>query len=205
MGEPALILVFARAPVPGRCKTRLIPRYGARGAARIQRQLLRRSLALACGVAGAQVELWCEPSPRHAAFGALRREFGIVLRRQPPGDLGRKMAVALAHALRRARAAILIGTDGVSLTSADLNAAVAALRGDIDCVLQPSEDGGYVLIGARRFAAAALRGIAWSSGQELAQTRARFARAGLRWRELEVRWDVDWVGDVRRARREGLL
>lgn len=199
-----LILVFARAPVPGRCKTRLIPRYGARGAAVIQHRLLRHSMATACSVADTCVELWCDPDTRRSEFAALRSEFGVVLRRQPRGDLGQKMALALCDALRRARSALLIGADAVSLTAADLQAALDALDNG-ECVLQPSEDGGYVLIGARRFMRGTLRNIRWSSGTELQQTRARLGRAGLSWIELPTRWDVDLPGDVRRARRAGLL
>ena len=46
--EPSVdIAVFARAPIAGQAKTRLIPRLGAAGAARLQRQLTERSLARA--------------------------------------------------------------------------------------------------------------------------------------------------------------
>lgn len=199
-----MILVFARAPVPGRCKTRLIHNYGARGAARIHRDLTLRALATA-QASGASVELWCTPSVRHAFFLRCRRTFGVRLRAQPAGDLGRKMGLTLSRTLARGpRAALIVGTDCPALSPADLHAAAAALRNH-DVVLQPAEDGGYVLIGARRFAATALRDIQWSSGDELRQTRHCLQRLGLGWKELPVRWDVDWPADVRRAKREGFL
>ncbi len=139
---------------------------------------------------------------RHGFFLRCRRELGVVLRRQPAGDLGRKMALAMQHALRGSRKVLIVGTDCPALTLADLESAAAALD-HADVVLQPSSDGGYVLIGARRFAAGALRNIMWSSGQELVQTRNRLRRAGFTWKELPTRWDVDWPADVRRAKREG--
>jgi len=198
------ILVFARAPVAGRCKTRLIPALGAHGAASLHRALVRRTLAAACA-SGADVELWCAPDTRHGFFAACRREFGVRLRRQPAGDLGRRMALALARALcEHSPAAVLVGSDCPALTPRDFNAAVAALAAQ-DCVLQPSSDGGYVLIGARRLERRALAGIAWSSRRELAQTRARLARLQLRWRELPVLDDLDTPADYRRARRAGRL
>ena len=101
-------------------------------------------------------------------------------------------------------AAILIGSDCPGLSARDLGQAFAALQTH-DCVLQPSTDGGYVLIGARRFERRALAGTAWSSGRELAQTRRRFARFALRWSELRALADLDTPADYRQARRERLL
>jgi uncharacterized protein len=193
------VLVFARAPVPRRCKTRLIPALGAQGAAALHRRLVRRTVASA-RAAGAFVEIWCAPGCQHGLFLSCRRDSGVRLRRQPGGDLGRRMALAL----QEARPALLVGTDCPTLTAADLRAAWRALARH-DCVLQPSLDGGYVLIGARRFERRALAGIAWSSGRELAQTQARLTRLGLGWTRLDARADVDTPADYRRARRTGGL
>jgi rSAM/selenodomain-associated transferase 1 len=198
------ILVFARAPVPGRCKTRLIPTLGARGAAALHRRLVRRTLALARD-AGFPVELWCAPDTAHGFFAACRRDYGVRLRRQPRGDLGRRMALALARALREdAGAALLVGSDCPEFTPRDFTGAVTALA-TRDCVLQPSEDGGYVLIGARRLERRALAGIAWSSGRELEQTRRRLARLSLSLSETMPLMDIDTREDYRKARRSGLL
>jgi rSAM/selenodomain-associated transferase 1 len=201
---PPRVLVFARAPVPARCKTRLIPALGATGAAALHRQLVRRTLARACAT-GWPVELWCAPAVTHGFFAACRRDYGVTLRRQPGGDLGRRMALALARSLRDgAGAAVLVGSDCAEFATRDFTGAAAALRTSA-CVLQPSRDGGYVLIGARRLERRALAGIAWSSRRELRQTRARLGRLGLRWRELRPLGDIDTPADYRRARRMGLL
>ena len=198
------VLVFARAPIPGRCKTRLIPALGAVGAAALHRRLVRRTLEAALD-SGAIVELWCAPGPAHGFFLGCRRELGVRLRRQPQGDLGQRMALALAHVLREgAPAAVLVGSDCPELTLADFTRAFATLQ-RADCALQPSADGGYVLIGARRFERRALAGIRWSSGHELAQTRRRFARLGLACGALPPRHDLDTPRDYRRARRTGLV
>jgi uncharacterized protein len=196
------VLVFARAPVPGRCKTRLIPALGAAGAAALHRRLVLRTLAAARD-AGCAVELWCAPATAHGFFATCRRAHGVRLRRQPAGDLGRRMALALARALQ-AGPAVLVGSDCPEFTAQDFRAALAALAAN-DCVLQPSRDGGYVLIGARRIERRALAAIRWSSTRELAQTRRRFARLGLRCAELRPLRDVDTPSDYRRARRGGLL
>lgn len=198
------MLVFARAPMPGRCKTRLIPRLGAAGAARLHRKLSLRTLASAVQ-AGADVELWCAPDTRHPFFLSCRRHLAVRLRTQPYGDLGRKMAWALTRALSEgARAVALVGTDCPSLTAADMREALEALK-YASCVLQPSTDGGYVLIGAKRFERRVLTGVRWSSGLELRQTRRRMQRLNLPCVELPPRRDVDTPADYRHARRAGLI
>lgn len=202
--EPVRVLVFARAPVPGRCKTRLIPRYGARGAARLYRALARRILTTALA-SGFPVELWCEPGVGHGWFLACRRQLGLPLRRQARGDLGRKMAAAIAAALQEGASRVLVvGTDCVALEPRHLQAAAAALQHD-DCVVQPADDGGYVLIGARVQIHAGLRRIFWSSGHELRQTLTRLERSGRSLHLLNSLWDVDHARDVRRARKLALL
>lgn len=202
--SPSLILVFARAPVAGRCKTRLIPQLGPRGAARTHRALALKTLHTACSVTEARTELWCAPDTRHGFFNACRRDGGVSLHRQRAGDLGTKMSHALARSLRRAKRVIVIGTDCAVLSAADLRAALAELDTH-DTVLQPAEDGGYVLIGARRWNAHALRGIDWSSGRELVQTRNGLQRSGLSVALLDARWDVDGPADYIRARRLNLI
>ena len=57
-------------------------------------------------------------------------------------------------------------------------------------MLVSAEDGGYVAIGFAR-AVDAFTGIAWSTADVAARTRAHFAAAGIRWRELDPLWDVD--------------
>src|SRR5437879_10054624 len=69
---------------------------------------------------------------------------------------------ALAAALRRYSAALLIGTDCPVLRPQDLRRATRLLRGGCDVVLSPAEDGGYALIGARRVSWRLFDGIARS-------------------------------------------
>lgn len=201
---PRKLLVFARAPISGRCKTRLAPRYGAHGAASIHQNLVLKTLRTAQATA-AITELWCEPDSRHGFFNACRRHHPLILQRQPRGDLGRKMSLALSRSLTRARSVVIIGTDCAALSSRDIEQAFQALEQGMDCVIKPAADGGYVLIGARRSIAPALRNIDWSSGRELRQTLHRLRRQGFAVQTLETSWDVDHPRDVIRARRNGLL
>jgi len=196
------ILVFAKAPVQGEVKTRLIPALGAAGAAALHERLVDRALATAAAAAVGPVELCCAPDARHPALAPLARRHGAALGEQGPGDLGDRMHGAFSRALAGAPAAILIGSDCPALTPEHLRAAVAALAAGEDAVLAPAEDGGYVLIGLAHPERSLFERIAWGGPTVLAETRGRLAAAGLRWREIATLWDVDRPEDLDRLRRE---
>jgi uncharacterized protein len=201
----ARILIFARAPVAGACKTRLIPSLGPMGAARVQRNLLDKTLETTVASGLAPVELWCEPDCRHPFLQHCRSQYGVRLRRQPAGDLGRKMSEALRRSLRDCKYAILVGTDCPTLSVVDLENALFALKNGSSFVYQPSEDGGYVLVGARLPEPRLFRGIEWGTAAVMTATRRRLARVGQAWTELPGLWDLDTPDDLRRALAQDLI
>jgi glycosyltransferase A (GT-A) superfamily protein (DUF2064 family) len=70
---------------------------------------------------------------------------------------------------------VVLGSDCPDLGAPALGEALARLAAN-DLVLAPARDGGYALIGLSRPSPALFRGVAWSTGQVLAQTLDR-ARA----------------------------
>lgn len=191
------IAVFARAPVPGAAKTRLIPALGAQGAARLQRELTRRAVATAQQAALGSVTLWCAPDAQHRFFRALARHAGVECLDQPAGDLGERMLHAFRLQCDRGPL-LLIGTDCPALQPEDLRCAAHALRGGEDAVFFPAEDGGYVLVGLRRPQPTLFEGITWGTATVMEDTRARLRAAGVTWREPKTLWDVDRPADLRR-------
>lgn len=190
----ARILVFAKAPVPGEVKTRLIPALGAQAAAALHVRLVRQTIETAVAARVAPVEIWCSPDDQHPLFRALALPRHV----QRGRDLGERMAHAMDTALADSRFAILIGTDCPVLTGDYLRRAAERLAQGEDAVLGPAEDGGYVLIGLRRHDPRVFEGIAWSTAQVLPATRARLAEHGFRWHELPCLWDVDRAEDLER-------
>src|SRR5581483_3855479 len=176
------IAILAKAPIPGFAKTRLIPAIGAHAAAVLQERLTERTVAT--------------PDAAHGSFRDLAGRFAITLRRQPQGDLGARMLAAFDGG-----AALVIGTDCPALTPQHLRDAAAALDGAA-LVLTPAEDGGYVLIGARRPHPELFSGMAWSTATVVAETRKRIASLGLTSIELSPLWDVDSEGDLARMERD---
>jgi len=195
--EAGTLIVFGREPIPGQVKTRLIPALGAEGAARLYRTMLGLALEAAAAVPGIRRELWCSGAPPLGGVCAdLAGRYGLVLRHQPPGDLGERMAAALADSLTHTQSAVLIGSDCPEVGPAYLRAAFAALDAD-DVVLGPAADGGYCLIGLRRAAPALFAGIPWGTDRVLARTRATLCGLGLHWAELPTLRDLDRPEDLR--------
>lgn len=190
----ARLLIFAKAPVPGEVKTRLVPALGAPAAAELHARLARRAIETAVSAGVAPVELWCSPDDAHPFF----RAFALPRRVQGGRDLGERMAQALDATLAESRFAILIGTDCPVLTGEYLREAAERLAQGEDAVLGPAEDGGYVLIGLRRRDPRLFEDIAWGTPQVLDATRARLAERGFRWHELRCLWDVDRAEDLKR-------
>lgn len=194
----ARVAVFAKAPLPGAVKTRLIAALGREGAASLYRALVLRAVGAAIAAEIGPVELWCAPDARHPFFEECARRFGVTLAPQGEGDLGERMQRAFAALLARAGRVVLVGSDIPALTPDYLRAADAALRAGCDAVLGPAEDGGYVLIGLSRAAPELFERVRWGGPEVLERTRERIVHLGWRHVELPMLWDVDRPEDLSR-------
>lgn len=197
------IAVFARAPIAGEAKTRLIPALGAEGAAALHALLVEYALVTATAAGLGPVTLWCAPDRRHDFFQACAKKLVISLADQSEGDLGARM-----HAVFAAQAGtptLLMGSDCPCISVDHLRASAAALREGADAVFLPAEDGGYGLVGLARPMPEIFSAMVWSTENVMQETRARLRRFGLVWREPATIWDVDRPEDAERLARSGLL
>ncbi|MDB5642003.1 MAG: radical domain protein [Hyphomicrobiales bacterium] len=192
---PCPIAIFARAPVAGAAKTRLIPKLGAEGAAALHARLVEHTLAQACATGLGEVTLWCAPDETHAFFARCAARFGVRLRAQQGDDLGARMLFAFEEA----RGPLLvIGADCPMLGADLLREADAALRAGADAAFCPAEDGGYGLIGLARSHVGLFEQIDWGTEVVMAQTRAQLAALGWAAHETAPVWDVDRPEDLDR-------
>lgn len=196
----ARILIFAKAPIPGQVKTRLIPALGSAGAAELACDLLDRLVRRLSGARLAPVELWCSPDPEHPIFLDLAESAGVALRTQRGEDLGERLSAAAEDALGRADAVLLVGADIPEL-DADYCASALEALADSDAVLGPAEDGGYVLLGMKAPAPSLFKDMPWGGDRVAAITRRRIASLGWRCAELPTLWDLDRPEDLLRYRR----
>lgn len=192
---PCVVVVMAKAPVPGYAKTRLIPALGADGAAALAKWLLNRTMAAALAARLGPVELCCAPDTSHPAFNAWANELGVKLTSQGEGDLGERMARVFERWQPAAAQVLLIGTDAPRLDAPVLCAAAHALEIQ-DAVFVPAFDGGYALIGLRQPAPQLFIHMPWSTSLVMQHTRERLQAGALHHTELAALHDIDEAADL---------
>lgn len=197
-GSDTALIVFAKAPLPGLAKTRLIPALGADGAAALALRLLQHTLAQGAAAGFGALELCVAPDEPHPLLQQAAAERGALITAQGGGDLGARMQRALSRRLATHLRVLLIGTDAPALDATALRAAAEALATH-DAVFVPALDGGYALVGLARQAEAPVRlfdGIAWSTATVMAQTRERLAELGLHAALMPALADIDEPADL---------
>ena len=200
------IVVFARNPLPGQAKTRLIPALGAAGAARLQAQMIEMALRQTTTANLCPVELWRTPSPSDIFFRYCQEKYGVLLRYQCGANLGWRMHNAIdAHQTsRRAEWTLLIGSDCPFIDGNHLLQAATHLAAGTDAVLGPAEDGGYVLIGLRRTHPALFTNLPWGGDRVLEITRRRISQLRWRMKLLNPLPDIDRPEDLTRLKALGI-
>ena len=197
-----LLIQFAKAPVPGQVKSRMSPVLTDEQSAELHRILVRHTLGKLALARLAPVELWV--SAPHPFFASLADLAPSVT--QAGADLGERMWHAFETALPRARPVVLVGSDCPFFSARYLLQAFHLLLApDVDAVLGPAEDGGYVLLGLKRNHPQLFAGIDWGTARVLEQTRDRLRQLGWRWRELPALPDIDGPTDLELVRDLGLF
>ncbi|ABI56108.1 TIGR04282 family arsenosugar biosynthesis glycosyltransferase [Alkalilimnicola ehrlichii MLHE-1] len=188
-------VVFAKAPRPGRVKTRLIPALGPAGAAELAARLLAHALAQALRADLGPVEL-CRSPDDDRAWGAVELPPGLILSGQGDGDLGARLARAAGRVIAGGRPALLMGTDCPALTADRLHAMARAL-GDADAAITPVADGGYAALGFNHCHPDLFRDVPWSTPTVCQVTAARLSALGWSLHHCPTLHDIDEPGDLR--------
>lgn len=182
----ATLAVIAKAPLPGRSKTRLSPPLSQVQAAELAEASLRDTLAAVADTPVARRALVLEGPPGPW----LPRGFELL--KQRGQGLDQRLAAAFADL---AGPALIIGMDTPQVSAGLLEAALRRLEVH-QAVLGPAVDGGYWAIGLRQADATALLGVPMSSRHTLAAQRTRLRSLRLRVAELELLRDVDTFDDA---------
>lgn len=190
------VVIFAKAPVQGLAKTRLIPVLGNQGAADLARRMLDHTVAQALAANVGPVELCVTPSPSDAQWQTQTRPASVACSDQGGGDLGERMARAVQRVIGAGESLLLIGTDCPALDAALLRSAAASLQ-HFDATLVPTVDGGYVLLGLNGFHASLFEDIEWSTGSVATETRRRMANLGWTVQDHSTVHDIDEPDDLR--------
>lgn len=189
------IVIFAKAPVPGQVKTRLIPALGAAGAARLAYRMLLDTVGEAVAARLAIPELCTDPHPLEPEWAPFLPGEQLRFTAQGEGDLGERLARAAKRTILVGEHVLLIGTDCPALDRHRLREAALALQ-DHDAMIHPTEDGGYALLGLRKFDPSLFENIAWSTADVAATTIARIRALGWTLHVGATLRDVDVPADL---------
>ena len=189
----AQLIVLAKAPVPGRVKTRLTPPFTPQEAAMLAEAALADTLEAGASACFAQHTLALDD--QRATPGALRAELPARFEVSPQRGKGLDERIAAAFDDAYARLAlpvVLIGMDTPQVTPGLLETVAHPLAaGEADAVFGPAEDGGFWLLGLRRPDPELILGVPMSADDTGRVQLGRLRDAGLRVRQVPELLDVD--------------
>lgn len=191
------LIIFTRYPEPGKTKTRMIPKLGEEGAARLQRRMTEHTIKQARKLFGNRT-LWIEVHFTGGNQFFMQEWLGsdLVYKQQDKGDLGQRMKFAFQQSFAAGmQRIVMIGIDCPDVNQSILDDAFEALKQN-DLVVGPAEDGGYYLIGLSRFIPELFTGIDWGTATVLAKTKETARQLALTINYLPLLKDVDRPEDL---------
>ncbi len=189
------LVVMAKAPRPGRVKTRLAATVGDDAAARVAAASLLDTWSAVASAPGIEPQLALAGDAADLPRSLVGRAWIVT---QGDGDLGARMTRHLAAGCRERGACLMVGADAPGVPAAALERARAALETH-DAVLGPAEDGGFWLIGLRGpVADGLLDELPWSAPDTCARTLGRLRERGYRVALASTWFDVDEASDLSR-------
>lgn len=186
----AQLLVLAKAPFPGRVKTRLCPPCTPRQAAELAAASLADTLDAVRGTGGVCRRVL-------ALDGRTPAPAGTVVLPQRGDGLGERIAAAFADATGGACGPVLqLGMDTPQAGPDLLELCLSTLDSGVDAVLGPAEDGGWWALGLHRPITDAFSGVPMSTARAGAVQQQRLTALGLRTALLPALRDIDGVADL---------
>ncbi len=191
------LIIFAREPREGKVKTRLAKDLSKPVVLSLYKNFIKDVLIVAKKVSSQRRYIFYVGLSRSIPF--LRSyQKSFILKRQFGKDLGERMLRAFLCAAREgAHSTIIIGTDCLTITAKDIEAAFAKLKTH-DCVLGPSIDGGYYLIGLNKPCPSLFNDIVWSTEKVLDQTLKRAKSNNMKVALLSKKEDIDTISSFRK-------
>jgi uncharacterized protein len=182
---------MAKAPVPGRVKTRLLPTFTPVECAEIQKLLIARTLRWAVDTAPDATVLALDGPPVAAPPG-------VETIPQEGDDLGERLARATTEAFRRHPGRLLVVGVDTRLESQHAGAALAQLDAGAEAVFGPARDGGYYLLALARPLPELFEidPHAWGGEHVLALSLAAAWKAGRRTALIHPERDLDTPDDA---------
>jgi rSAM/selenodomain-associated transferase 1 len=197
MRNRSIILLFIRAPVKGKIKSRLAEAIGEDAALELYKSFIL-DIIDTIEKSGYPFGIFCHPPDAGEALaGWLGRHHHYLP--QYGDDLGENMERAFGQIFSEGfTSAVLIGSDIPDLTPAVFHEALESLKTN-DVVMGPAADGGYYLIGFNKgsFLPRVFHGITWGTNTVFRETMSILHGASLRVHLMPERQDVDTLDDLK--------
>ena len=195
--EKLLLVVVAKAPVPGEVKTRLVPHFSPAEAADLFRCFLRDRIKEMGQLKEIDLAVAFTPTEARETFARITSN-GFKLFAQKGEDLGQRLNNVFIEKLARGYDAVsIIDSDTPDLPGAIVEQSFRILMsGEVDAVYGPCDDGGYYLVGMRRPHPELFEEIPWSTAAVLDITLEKAARLGIKTKLLPVWNDLDTFEDL---------
>jgi uncharacterized protein len=190
-------IIMAKQPQVGKTKTRLCPPFTPAEAAALAEALLLDTLDVVARIPGTALAVAITPVEARVYFEQISPP-GTLLLPVQGSSIGDCLSMALNNLLESGfTKALALNADGPSLPPEYLSQAVDLLDTH-ELVLGPSLDGGYYLIGMKKFIPQVFNRIAWSTERVLLQTLEQANALGLKYALTPEWYDVDTAKDVER-------
>ena len=194
-GADIPLLLFAKAPIAGKVKTRLTTHCTPLQAAKIAEILIDRSLHAATEYWPGSVCLSVWQDQDHAFINSMLNKYGVNLISQKDGDLGEKMHGSFEEV---GYPAAIMGCDAPLIPPKYFIQAYRYLELNKN-VIGPSEDGGYYLIGLSAAKPDLFSNVSWGAEVVLKETLAIAREKAIELNQLPYCFDVDRWSDLMRA------
>ncbi|GAA3913372.1 TIGR04282 family arsenosugar biosynthesis glycosyltransferase [Litoribacillus peritrichatus] len=192
------VLVFSKAPKLGQVKTRLATTIGELNALNTYQAMLTVIVNRLARLDDIDLYLSAANELDHAFFTDLSCRYGVSGHLQSEGDLGVKMANAIDSMLVHYDKVVIVGGDALSITEQSIREVVIQLSNN-DLAIIPSEDGGYVTIGASKTCSNIFNDIDWGTERVFDQQVKRINDNGFKAWIGEPLWDLDEYQDLERV------
>ena len=195
--EKLLLVVVAKAPVPGKVKTRLIPHFTPEEAADLYRCFLHDRIVTIKTLKGVDLAIAYTPADARDTFTPFSRN-GFSLFSQTGNDLGEMLNNIFLQKLADGYDAVsIIDSDSPDLPgSAVQESFKRLLSNQTDVVFGPCHDGGYYLVGMRKPHPELFYDIPWSTETVLANTLEKAKKLGIKTDLLPWWNDLDTFEDL---------
>lgn len=194
MQSKKAILLFTRNPELGKVKTRIAKTLGNQKALEIYKKLLHHTREIVAHLKADKYVFYSDLIPKDDMW-----ENDIFIKRMQRGTtLGDKMSIAFEEVFNNNYDSIcIIGSDCYELNPTIIENAFQLLQVN-DCVIGPTFDGGYYLLGMNKFHTELFQNIEWSTETVFEETLKICSKLNLKTVFTNKLNDVDTENDVPR-------